>query len=424
MTLMILTQVNIRSMTPVSCFKIFFLLILWLVFCSFCEENEEAFRLRQRAAQAAYDIYKHYVYEIETDFAKQMSKELDLHLSGTTHQMHETVELIGMDFTVRRRASIPEARALFLTVIDKFVANINAHEKIQPFLEVQPFTFGQVKISINFEGEPGRWSDGSIIRVMNISEKASDPDNYNKLVYYTSDAFTTDIIRLMDEPREVALKEAQAFPIKNIRVHEGNQKEEFIDATLAQFRNDMDNKYGLDCWRMGGNMVDKIEDIRAHFKISSSANLEEARQLVIEVARDFLEAINNDPKLIPHIKNYPLTIGQVKLFIGFRKRRYGSHSDSLIGNVTLNNGEIFYYPNLCREENENVTKEIFPNEDDSLKKCAKEIYTEALAMAEKKPQSMRKFSPSPISDAFYNFYMKVKYFFVYLYALFMYVFDP
>ena len=187
--------------------------------------------------------YRDYVYEIEHSFAEQMYDEFGLRWKGDMGMMRGKVEEIGMSFLTYRRATIEEARALELLVIDKFVQAINAHEEIQPFLDIHPFSFKRVMISINFEGMNGRNSDGSITYMFNVSDLATTSSK-NHIVYYSHDPFIDDLIVQLEEPYEEALRLNAASSV-DPTIHQGNEYEDEMDTLLASFGEEVQKQYGL-----------------------------------------------------------------------------------------------------------------------------------------------------------------------------------
>lgn len=403
-------------MIHVTCLR---LLLLFTCFDNqvYSEIDEAELEKQFLEDEANYNTYKDYIPEIEVAFAIQMLDEFGLLWNGNSHQMHGKVEILGMEFIAYRRASIPEARALCLTVMDKFVKAINAHDNIQPFLEVQPFNYGHVKVSISFKGENGCYCDGSVSSVSTISEKASDPADVNKLIYYTSDAYSAKSNVILRESHEEAVRLAESFPIQDLSVHESSEWEDAVDKTLVDLREEMADKYGLSCWYIGGDMQEGIKDIRANFRIFRPANVNQARQLFVEITERFLSVVNE--KLRPYLKDYPLTPDKVKLFIGFKNRNYHSHPESQLEEVTLDNGEISYF-RLFNEDEDDYADSIGSGRT-ILE--TKENYQDALGIVEKSPQNIRHFSPSPFSDLAYALYMRSIYLLTYLYYFIWYLFQ-
>lgn len=142
-----------------------------------------------------------YLHEIRHAFAEEMFRDLQLVPRGNSGRTQEKIEEIGMDFTAHRKATIEEARALQLLVMEKFVQAVNAHEKIQPFLAARPFSYKNVSISIEFDDE-----HPAVSCVYNVPDLAWAEENRNRLFYYRKDALSGEMTHLHTEPYEEALK--------------------------------------------------------------------------------------------------------------------------------------------------------------------------------------------------------------------------
>lgn len=159
-----------------------------------------AWNRQQKTEKAMAAERNLYLNEIRHTFAEAMLKDLQLVPRGESGRTQEKIEEIGMDFTAHRRATIEEARALQVLVMEKFVQAVNAHEKIQPFLAVRPFSYKNISISIEFDNSTTVWC------VYNIPDNAFAEENRNRLFYYKRDDFSGEMTNLHTEPYEDALK--------------------------------------------------------------------------------------------------------------------------------------------------------------------------------------------------------------------------
>jgi len=258
-------------------FNFFFIFLLMLfVTPHIYGESEADLQKEFEAEEAAYKAYIGHVIDLRSAFADQINKELNLICSGDSGMLHGTIEELGMSFQAKRRATIEEARALQLLVMDKFVHAINVYDPIQPYLETKPFSYKQIAIGIVFKGVHGYPADGSVYRVMNVSEKAT-PSNRNHFFYYAEDPFTGNSIDLFEESYEEAAARNAACPIKDPAVHQSSEKEEELDQLFLSFRNEMHVKHHFECWSIGGKINDKIENIGAKLVILRPATQEQAR---------------------------------------------------------------------------------------------------------------------------------------------------
>ena len=119
-----------------------------------------------KANDAEEEDYPKYVHEIVREFAREVYKKYGLYCESSGGSMPHDVEEISIDFTVRKRATIEEARKLEVELIESFLKKVNAHEKIRPFLREYPFTPRRAGITIAFTKQNGCWShDGSVVYV-------------------------------------------------------------------------------------------------------------------------------------------------------------------------------------------------------------------------------------------------------------------
>jgi hypothetical protein len=181
----------------VCCVFLFFLVVMkpWHLAKEWIAWNRQ--QKTEKAMAAERNLY---LNEIRHTFAEAMLKDLQLVPRGESGRTQEKIEEIGMDFTAHRRATIEEARALQVLVMEKFVQAVNAHEKIQPFLAVRPFSYKNISISIEFDNSTTVWC------VYNIPDNAFAEENRNRLFYYKRDDFSGEMTNLHTEPYEDALK--------------------------------------------------------------------------------------------------------------------------------------------------------------------------------------------------------------------------
>ena len=350
------------------------------------------------AVSAPYDDY---VKEIKSAFIEQMEKDLNLQGYSAYDEKHEMIEALGIEFRAHQRATIQEARALELLLIEQFVKAINSHEKIQPHLAERPFTHRRVSVAIYFESpDGGFYADGSVVHIFHGSDFSSS-ENRNHLVYQAKDPLIEAPIFFHKESYEKAIQLNAASPIMNPAVHQRTEKEEAIDGTLDQFMHTMSEEYGLSFLAVGGKMATDIKDIAIKIIAFQPANREDARQLLVEVTEKLLVAINNNEKLRPHLADYPFSVDRLRILICFRTKSHNSYSDGIsMEDVKLQKGKITYYHSTYfTEEGE---QKVFP----VTKIIGIETYPEAKWIVETSPQSKKNYrtpSPSFFDTLFYLF---------------------
>jgi hypothetical protein len=142
--------------------------------------------------------YIKYAKEIMNPFIEDCEKKYHLDCIGTGGRFANNVAKIEICFIAYRKGTIEEARTLEVNMTEKILTQINAHEKIRPFLDNYPFEPKNINISVAFRKEDNsRYADGSVAYVSLIK---------NKLFYDKEDPKTGQLVDIMEEPYEEALK--------------------------------------------------------------------------------------------------------------------------------------------------------------------------------------------------------------------------
>lgn len=285
-------------------------------------------------------LYIEYLSDIRQSFAKEMYDEFQLVCGGVNGRLNEKIQGLGMEFDTDRRATLEEARTLQLLVMDRFVKAINGHEKIQPFLEVRPFSFRRIRITINFKGPLGHYADGSIYYVNNCDEHAV-VENENHLFYYSMDPFTGHSYQLFREPYEEALKLVSIND--NPYFHKTTKIENAFDLTIFTYTLEMVEKHHLKCTSIGGKITDKVEEFGGCFNLYHSATLKEARKLILTVAERLIHTINQGEEIKPFLIEYPFPTQRISLRVNFMRKNGLPYQDGTMESVAIENNTISYY---------------------------------------------------------------------------------
>jgi len=118
--------------------KIFLLLVVVLVGVLFsgCKSKESDH------VQLANSLMRKY--------AQKMKKEKGLELSGIGGAMMYKVSELSLDFISKEKLTIPEARKLYLEVVEGFIPIVNSDKKIRSYLKNYPFTHENIDFTIAF----------------------------------------------------------------------------------------------------------------------------------------------------------------------------------------------------------------------------------------------------------------------------------
>lgn len=317
--------------------RIFLFILVFLI-------NSKANAISRK--EPPYDVY---LRQIIQTFKKQMNEELNLEMCGKGYTINDKIEEFHVYLCTDRRATLQEARTLQLLAINKLAQVINNHKGIQPYLLETPFTSKHIKISINFDGPFGRYFDGTITYLFNITEAPTIPENAHHIFYHACDPVSEDFIDVLKEPYEEALKLAQASPIDNPGVHKTTPLEEISDQVFMKFGKELAEKHSLYLSTVGGNFTNNdIKEIGAKLIFCSRANLEEARKHILLAIDKILNTVNQDPRLKPYLKPYPFPTSGLNVCIEFKQKISGtwgppSFHDGSMDNVEIKDDLISYY---------------------------------------------------------------------------------
>ncbi len=84
----------------------------------------------------------------------------------------------------------------------------------------------------------------------------------------------------------------------------------------------LSKRYNLDPCGVGGSIQDDVKQLALSFNCYRTLSIEEARDLIVSCALEYLEAINDDPELKPHLHDYPFTADNIEfsIFISYPDR--------------------------------------------------------------------------------------------------------
>lgn len=337
-------------------FENFFFAALFLFACPLHAEN---FGTEFEREQQFYNSYSHYVSEVVASLTTQLEKEFNFRhgLGNIATRPTEKIEQLEFKFYIPRRATVDEARALMLAVLDRCAQAINSHEKIQPFLIERPFPKERVHISLYFEKRHDDYSssylDGSVTTAFASTRRFS----------YSAQTPFKSYIDLGEETFKEAAILAAKSPFEDLSVHQSTEMEEGLDKIFDQFSKEMEKKFDL---RMdiGGNLTQGLWDIEINARMYHRATQKEARKLVILAAEKLSDQINS------HFNESLFHPRRLKLKIDFIDKRHRNYCDGTIESVMLEGSEI----NYLTSEKQNLER--------YERELPKESYREALEIVE------------------------------------------
>lgn len=295
--------------------------------------------------------YPKYVKEITRTFTKEMEERFGLQHCGDGGSMPMDVEEIEVHFSTNRRASLEEAREIEVKAVEKLLLIINEHKQIWPYLREHPFTPERVGVMISFNNDyNNRYCDGTIIYMSLIR---------GKIYYRAYDPIEGNLIELFNEPYEEAKTIVQNKPLnRDLRYHQPNPYEDYIDQLFKAFAKEVKKKWGLTLWAEGGKMANGIEEVAVSLITSDRASIEKARKLQVEITERLLEIINSDSFLRPYLKEHPFKPNRAKVAITFKKWNGSHYTDGSVAAVRQSDNMLYYFTMPPPEENRFKTRPV------------------------------------------------------------------
>lgn len=328
---------------------IFFILFSLTIYSypAFCEDDE----IRKESISKEY---KSYLNEFHRAFGKQIERELGLKWieGGFIHNFASD----EVEFYAHRRATLEEARALELLVLNRLAEEVRADSKLLSYLNMLSLSPESMGASIGFV-DLNNWgyNDGSIDKVY---FKYSKKSKKRHLQYTITDPFSDYSAEKdetfhndYEESLEDAVKQNAAIFIANPAIHNSREFEAELDQILTSFKEEMEEKYSLLFqsigWMVAGNSTSEISEIRTKCTYRYPSDCQEARALMLMATEKLLTALNNSEILRPHLKDYPFSASRLKMRMLFRKDKYFvgdvPYYDRSMESAVLSGDIITYY---------------------------------------------------------------------------------
>lgn len=92
----------------------------------------------------------------------------------------------------------------------------------------------------------------------------------------------------------------------------------------------------------GGAMMGDIQKVNASYLSFERMNLEEARKLYIEVVEGYINQYNKDEPIRPYLHDYPVTIENFQVRIGYENDQRKHMGEGYIAYVFKNKNNVIY----------------------------------------------------------------------------------
>ncbi len=350
-----------------------------------CEESQ--FNTYEELTETQY---KNHINEFQRSFGKQMESEFNLKWveGGFVHNFSNDQP----EFYAYRRATLEEVRTLVLVLTHKLSLAIREDPIMLSYLNKLSLTPDTMGVNIQFV-YLHNWSydDGSIDSVYSYHSKEGTSTVKKLYFQYTStdpfgDFSTHDnsVYTRIEESFEDATKLHAAIAITNPAIHQTAGFEDELIQILASFEAEMKKKYGLrfrsSGWMVAGKPTPNILEIRTKCTYLHSADNREARELILLVAEDLLNTLNDSEALRPYLEEYPFPARRLKLRMLFRKEKYFvgdvPYYDESMESAVLSDDIITYYHHIPNAKDSNMHDRVV---------YAQESYQEAQKTFENTP---------------------------------------
>ncbi len=278
-----------------------------------------------------------YAHEIAKSVVEELKTSLQLECEGDGGSLADNVSEISLLMYAKRRATIDEARQLYVRATEKFRTAVNQHQAIRPYLAEYPFPPQRARLAIRFDLGLKDYSGDSVADV--------SIGNDGILYYYKETTIPSKRIEIHHEPYADALTMVEHANLSDADICKHLQKpyEDALDELCFSFFKTVYKRLGVRPSRLGGDAGEKIKELAFVFVRTQRTHVEEARKLEVTIVKNLLERINTSATLRPYLATYPFGPEQVKVEIDFRNKRMFPFDDGSLCSVCQQNGTILYH---------------------------------------------------------------------------------
>lgn len=104
----------------------------------------------------------------------------------------------------------------------------------------------------------------------------------------------------------------------------------------------------------GGSMMKNVEEISLLFYYYHPASIDEARNIILEIANNLISAFNSNQEIQPFLANHPFDDKNLEISIAFMKKNNELQNPPSISSVCISNG-ILRYRNDDSEKDRLIT---------------------------------------------------------------------
>lgn len=127
-------------------------------------------------------------------------KEDGFYLFGSGGQMMDNIKKVHLSFDLQKKVEIDEARVMLIDMTQDFIKQVNADEKIRPYLNNYPFDHMNAEFNINFKDKRHIYLEEGIASAMMVG---------NKIYYSKSNSETSPLVTVFEETYAEALEKVK-----------------------------------------------------------------------------------------------------------------------------------------------------------------------------------------------------------------------
>jgi hypothetical protein len=117
---------------------------------------------------------------------------------------------------------------------------------------------------------------------------------------------------------------------------------QLVDKIMDAYSSELKLKHDMYLTGKGGMMMHNIKVICATYISFAACSVDEARRLYVEIAEEYLNRINEHEEMRQYLNNYPFTISNLELNIGFDDITYHRRGDGYVGCMYVVHSNLYY----------------------------------------------------------------------------------
>jgi hypothetical protein len=114
------------------------------------------------------------------------------------------------------------------------------------------------------------------------------------------------------------------------------------DRLFIPYNRELKSK-GLYLIGSGGAMMDDIQKVNATYISYQQLNVEQARELYVDVMEGYISRYNQNAEIRPYLHTYPVTVENFSVMIGFENEKHSHMGNGFVALMLIGkNNKLFY----------------------------------------------------------------------------------